>query len=167
MAAHRTYFVCPRQFYGAEKCVPADLLLFVREDQLELAEHCTLSLPLHRTAHGRIRPHSNTRHAATVQAAAENICRVQTPTCHQPSVFAFLWRICICRKTSNIHAPSLQMCYTWKKTQQKLACAPAMTAGALPAPPVVPVPPLYSRKEQLPWIHTRRKHRLSTLSCTR
>lgn len=60
MAAHRTYFVCPRQFYGAEKCVPADLLLFVREDQLELAEHCTLSLPLHRTAHGRIRPHSNT-----------------------------------------------------------------------------------------------------------
>lgn len=66
----------------------------------------------------RTRTHTSTlkhRHAATVQAAAENICRVQTPTCHQPSVFAFLWRICICRKTSNIHAPSLQMCYTWKK----------------------------------------------------
>lgn len=59
MAAHQTYFVCPRRIYGAEKCVPADLLLFVREDQLELTEHCTLSLPLHRTAHGRVRPHSN------------------------------------------------------------------------------------------------------------
>lgn len=58
------------------------------------------------------------RHAVAVQAAAENICRVQTPTCHQPSVFAFLRRIYICRKTSNIHAPSLQMCYTQKKTQK-------------------------------------------------
>lgn len=53
-----------------------------------------------------------------------------------------------------------------EKKKQQLACGPAMTAGALPAPPLVPVPPLYSRKEQLPWIHTRRKHRISTLSRT-
>lgn len=113
------------------------------------------------------RTHTSTlecRHAAAVQAAAENICRVQAPTCHRPSVFAFFRRICICRKTSNIHAPRLQMCCTRKKKQ--LACSPAMTAGALPTPPVVPVPPLYSRKKQLPWIHTRRKHRISTVSRT-
>lgn len=52
------------------------------------------------------------RHVAAVPAAAENTCRGHTPTCQRPSVFAFLQRIWICGKTSNIHAPSLQMCYT-------------------------------------------------------
>lgn len=97
------------------------------------------------------------RHVAAVPAAAENTCRGHTPTCQRPSVFAFLQRIWICGKTSNIHAPSLQMCYT--------PCS-SYDCRCFVSSSVVPVPPLYSREEQLLWIHTRRKQRISTLNRT-
>lgn len=44
---------------GAEKRVPADLLLFVGEDQLEATEWCMLFWALHRTALERKRPRWN------------------------------------------------------------------------------------------------------------
>lgn len=135
---------------GAQKHVPADLLPFVGEDQLEATQNF----------------HTETQTRGGSSSSCRNhLQRGHTPTRRRPSVFAFLRRIWNCGKTSNIDAPRLQMCYTRKKTH---SChAAVMTAGALSAPPVVPGPPLYSRKEQLPWIHTRRKQRISTLNCTR
>lgn len=96
----------------SRKMCPSWFTAVLREDQLELTERRTLFLRLHRTAHTST---LERRHTAAVQAAAENICRGQTPTCRRPSVFAFLWRNCICGKTSNIHSPDFQMCYTQKK----------------------------------------------------
>lgn len=72
------------------------------------------------------------RHTAAVQAAAEHICWGQTPTCQQPSGFAVLRRIWICWKTSNIHAPRLQMCATFaKKKKQNKKTAAAQQAWLL------------------------------------
>lgn len=70
---------------GAEKRVPADLLLFVGEDQLEATEGRARFLRSGTQASTLER-----RHVAAVQAAAEDICRGRTHTCQRPSLFAFL-----------------------------------------------------------------------------
>lgn len=96
---------------GAEKRVPADLLLFVGEDQLEATEWCTLFWALCRTALERERPHRNADTWQQFQQLQKTPAEVTRPHVNGP-LFAFLQRIWICGKTSNIHAPSLQMCYT-------------------------------------------------------
>lgn len=93
-------------------------------------------------------------------AAGENICWGQTPACQ--------WLSMLCLHFSGesrlagrlIKSPVLQMHYTHKNTHMAVT-----SVCVLPVPPVL-VLSLYCRKKQLPWIHTRRKHRISTLSCT-
>lgn len=80
------------------------------------------------------------------------------------SVFAFLQRIYISRKTySFTRSPDAEH-YTHKNTNMAMisvsACQFLLWCRSLLSDS------LYSRKEQLPCIHTRRKHRISILSCT-
>lgn len=69
---------------GAEKHVSGDLLLFIHEAQLKEMEQYAVFWRLYKTAHERLQTskhkHTNVL-AAADQAAVENICRGQPPTC--------------------------------------------------------------------------------------
>lgn len=119
MAAHQPYFVCPRRVYGWVEQKNVSQLIYCcfegRSAGTDWATHAFPASP--QNCSWMYTSTLERRHTAAVQAAAENICRGQTPTCRRPSVFAFLWRNCICGKTSNIHSPGFQMCYTQKKSR--------------------------------------------------
>lgn len=91
-------------------------------------------------------------------------CRKTSAEARHPmslhSVFAFLQRIYVSRKKSSfIHPPDAEH-YTHKNTHMARisvsACQFLLWCWSLLSES------LYSRKEQLPWIHTRRKHRIQT-----
>lgn len=115
---------------GAEKCVPADLLLFVREDQLEPAERRRAlsrpSLSLSADPLARSIPSAGAqRQLEQLRKTSAGVGRphVSPPLPSPPPpppVFALLQGNRIWGMTSNIHAPRLQM---RRRSQEKLRFA--------------------------------------------
>lgn len=121
---------------GAEKCVPADLLLFwgkISWNWLSDARFSCVSTELLMD----IRPRSSVDTQRQFKQLQKTSAEVRRPHIVGP-VFAFLWRNCICGKTSNIHSTGFQMCYTQQKKTGPLyghdcRCFASSSSGAGPS----------------------------------
>lgn len=74
------------------------------------------------------------------------------------AVFAFLRRHYISRKTNSFNRPPDAKTHIWLRFLSVLASSSSVAGLSSVS--------VSSRKDQLPWIQTRRKHRISILSCT-
>lgn len=100
------------------------------------------------------------KHKSNAHSSKSNSCRkhLQRSGAHMSmSLFAFLQRNYISRKTYSYNRPPDAEHWTYKNTHMAQISVSAASSSSLI---------VCSRKSQPLWIHSKRKHRISTLSCT-